>query len=290
MVEWERANSPLDSVQRALVSKTTIIKPDRRYDEIMRIIQQRNFSTDRYLNAMNVKVQTNEMMKVKGKSHRNESRGVKNMFDVNFSGRVLPPPLVKYRGQGNSEVAESVSVGKWSIRNRFYSTPPINKWAIVHFGPRPNDRILPILQEFEGELPNVRFSSSKANPRRNALLFQLLRQYGIFLNSAPIKTAKPPHPGEIETTLRDLKNQACQIAFVVLNDVQSDVYDCVKQCGNQKLGLVTQCVSFQSLQKNSGKLRMCKSFSSLSVGFRGMLSSFQMCKISVRRSTRRSEA
>ena len=59
---------PLDSVQRALVSKTTIIKPDRRYDEIMRIIQQRNFAADRYLNAMNIKVQTNEMMKVKGKS------------------------------------------------------------------------------------------------------------------------------------------------------------------------------------------------------------------------------
>lgn len=63
---------PLDSVQRALVSRTTIIKPDRRYDEIMRIIQKRNFPADRYLNAMNIKVQTNEMMKVKGKIDSNE--------------------------------------------------------------------------------------------------------------------------------------------------------------------------------------------------------------------------
>lgn len=121
-------------------------------------------------------------------------------------------------------------------------------------------------------------------------LFQLLRQYGIFLNSPPMKIAKPPHQGEIETTLRDLKNQSCQIAFVVLNDVQSDVYDCVKQCGNQKFGLVTQCVSFQSLQKNSGKLRMCKHFFSSSLFFRLEYFSFQMFKTSVRRSTPKLEA
>lgn len=187
-----------------------------------------------------------------------------NIFFPSIIARVLTPPAVKYRGQGNNEVVENVSMGKWTIRNRFHSTPTITKWAIYHFGPRPNERIIPILQEFEHELPTVRFEW-----KRNKFCFflkwfsfQLLRQYGIFLNTPPIKGAQPPNERDIETTLRDAKNQSCQIVFVVLNDVQPDVYNFVKLCGNQKIGLVTQCVSFQSLQKNSGKLRMCKDFSS----------------------------
>lgn len=54
--------------------------------------------------------------------------------------------------------------------------------------------------------------------------------------------------------------QGWQIAMVVLNDVQPKTYDCVKQWGNQRLGLATQCVSFQALQRNSRKLRLCKKF------------------------------
>ena len=36
-----------------------------------------------------------------------------------------------------------------------------------------------------------------------------------------------------------------QIALVILNDVPTETYDLVKQWGNQKLGLTTQCISFQ---------------------------------------------
>ena len=57
---------PLDSVQRALVSKTTIVKPDKRYDEITKIVHQRNFHSDPYLKALNIKVDTNEMLKING--------------------------------------------------------------------------------------------------------------------------------------------------------------------------------------------------------------------------------
>jgi hypothetical protein len=66
-VEWERALKPLDSVQRALVSKATIIKPDKRYEEIMNTVRQRNFQLDPYLKALNVKVDTSEMLKINGK-------------------------------------------------------------------------------------------------------------------------------------------------------------------------------------------------------------------------------
>lgn len=47
--------------------------------------------------------------------------------------------------------------------------------------------------------------------------------------------------------------------MVVLNNTSDNVYDYIKQCGNQRYGLVTQCVSYQSLERNIGKLDMCKS-------------------------------
>ena len=47
--------------------KTTIITPDKRYDGIMKIVQQRNFQSDPYLKSLNIKVDTNEMLKINGK-------------------------------------------------------------------------------------------------------------------------------------------------------------------------------------------------------------------------------
>ena len=66
-MEWERALRPLDSVQRALVSKTSIVKPDQRYTQIMDIVRQRRFQSDPYLKALNVQVNSNEMLKITGK-------------------------------------------------------------------------------------------------------------------------------------------------------------------------------------------------------------------------------
>ena len=66
-MEWDRALGPLDSVQRALVSKTSIVKPDKRYTQLMDIVRQRRFPSDPYLKALNVQVDSNEMLKIKGK-------------------------------------------------------------------------------------------------------------------------------------------------------------------------------------------------------------------------------
>ena len=63
---------------------------------------------------------------------------------------------------------------------------------------------------------------------------------------------------DIEKTLNNASKEGWQLAVVVLNNTSDDVYDYVKQCGNQRLGLVTQCVSFQALEKNIQKLDMCK--------------------------------
>jgi hypothetical protein len=77
--------------------------------------------------------------------------------------------------------------------------------------------------------------------------------------------AKPDRREEIEAAMKTANEQGWQLAVVVLNDVPPQVYECVKQLGNQRLGVVTQCVSFQALERNSGKLRMCKSLNFLFV-------------------------
>ena len=49
-----------------------------------------------------------------------------------------------------------------------------------------------------------------------------------------------------------------QLTVVILNNTPEQVYDFVKQCGNQRYGIVTQCVSYQALERNISKLDMCK--------------------------------
>lgn len=127
---------PLDSVQRALVTKKSIIKPEQRYGQIMRVVGERQFESDPFLKELNIRVETNEMLQVKA--------------------RILPPPEVKYRDHGNSVIAERVNFGKWSIRNRFFTTRDVNKWGMVYFGSKPTDHVVGVLKEFENRLPQVR--------------------------------------------------------------------------------------------------------------------------------------
>jgi hypothetical protein len=65
-VEWQRAIRPLDKQQRGQVSRTTIIKPEQRYEEIMKIVRNNNFDRDPYLKKLNVRVHGGEMLKLEG--------------------------------------------------------------------------------------------------------------------------------------------------------------------------------------------------------------------------------
>ncbi|CAF5029492.1 unnamed protein product, partial [Rotaria sp. Silwood1] len=121
IVEWEHAMRPLDSVQQALVAKKSIVKSDQRYYQIMNIIHQRNWNSDRYLKALNIQVNTPEMLKIRA--------------------RILPPPQITYRKQNNQNVVEHVSLGKWKIRNQFCSTPIINKWDVENLSQKINTKI-----------------------------------------------------------------------------------------------------------------------------------------------------
>ncbi|CAF3642720.1 unnamed protein product [Rotaria sp. Silwood1] len=218
IVEWERAMRPLDSVQQRLVAQKAIVKPEQRYNEIMDIINKRNFNGDSYLKALNIQVKTEDMLKIQA--------------------RILPPPQIKYRAQNNQEVVEHVAFGKWKIRNQFRSTSVINKWGMIYFGSKPDNNIIEILKNFEKQLPS------------------LLMRYGIRINSNPLPIAKPSRKDDIDQTFTQVKSQDWQLAIVILNDTVPEVYNYVKKLGNQKIGLITQCASFQAIQRNSEKLHM----------------------------------
>ncbi|CAF3601442.1 unnamed protein product [Rotaria sp. Silwood1] len=218
IVEWERAMRPLDSVQQRLVAQKAIVKPEQRYNEIMDIINKRNFNGDSYLKALNIQVKTEDMLKIQA--------------------RILPLPQIKYRAQNNQEVVEHVAFGKWKIQNQFRSTSVINKWGMIYFGSKPDNNIIEILKNFEKQLPS------------------LLMRYGIGINSNPLTIAKPSRKDDIDQTFTQVKSQDWQLAIVILNDTVPEVYNYVKKLGNQKIGLITQCASFQAIQRNSEKLHM----------------------------------
>ena len=145
---------PLDSVQRALVTKKCIIKPEQRYGKIMNIVNDLQFETDPYLKELNVRVDSKEMLQVRGKDRR---RCRISFFPSrpSFEARVLPPPEVKYRDQKSGEITERVNCGKWVIRNRFFTTRDIKVWAMVYFGSKPDQGVIDVLKDFENRLPQV---------------------------------------------------------------------------------------------------------------------------------------
>jgi hypothetical protein len=90
-------------------------------------------------------------------------------------------------------------------------------------------------------------------------LFQLLRRCGFVIRIEPSLTIKTTRENDINSTLLDASRQGWQLAIVILNSYNSDtVYNLVKHYSNRQIGLMTQCVNYQALKRNIGKLDMCK--------------------------------
>ncbi|CAM4809194.1 unnamed protein product [Rotaria magnacalcarata] len=219
LVEWQRSLKPLDATQRARVSSKSIIKPLERYNQIMNIMQGRDFETDIHLKDLNIRVHKNEMLQLKA--------------------RILTPPDIRYRHrQDKGEVIEHVDVGKWRISNRFYATPEINNCGIIYFGHTPDQEVNGILNQFAFQLP------------------ELLKRKGIIIRTKLTPIIKTARKEDIESTLTDVSRKHWQLAIVILNSNSDQLHDYVKQLGNQKLGLRTQCVDMQALKNNINKLYM----------------------------------
>ncbi len=56
----------MDRQQSGQISRSTIIKPQQRYDEIMKIARKNQFDRDRYLKELNIRVHDKDMLQVEG--------------------------------------------------------------------------------------------------------------------------------------------------------------------------------------------------------------------------------
>jgi len=125
----------------------------------MNVVRDRQFETDSYLKELKIEVETKEMLEIKA--------------------RILPAPEVKYRGQGTVEITERVNFGKWTIRNRFFTTRDINKWGMIYFGSKPNENVIQTLKEFENRFPPVK--SLLFQNKKNKIFFFFFSYYNVMV-------------------------------------------------------------------------------------------------------------
>ena len=161
-------------------------------------------------------------------------------------------------------MVENVNVGKWKIRNFFYQTPEIRKWGLIYIGNQLSNEQKRMIEYFAVEFPKVNFLffdlfSSK---RQNICFLQELRRKGLIIRANLEVTYKTPCEREVEESLIAAHRNGCQLAIIILNTSVPQVYPFIKQMGNQKLGLKTQCIDMNTIQKNINNLWMRK-FSSL---------------------------
>ncbi|CAF1109966.1 unnamed protein product [Didymodactylos carnosus] len=218
--EWQRSIKPLTADQRARVTKKTVVKPEQRYDTIMRVVYDRKFNDDTYLKQIGMTVEDKDM--------------------IIIPGRILPPPEIWYKSnRDNSDVIERVSIGKWNLRNRLHTTREIKKWACVLVSSRePSNREIDVASQFAARFPEI------------------IGRFGIYFSSAPIQKSDPAVPNIILRRLEELKQEKCEVVLFILNGVGEDIYKCIKYFGNQKLGIITQCTDYSAIQKNIMKLDM----------------------------------
>ncbi|CAF1508752.1 unnamed protein product [Adineta steineri] len=219
--EWQRSLKPLTVDQRAKVTKKTVVRPGERYGMIRRVVDERQFDQDPYLQKFGLKVQSNDMLLI--------------------PARMLTPPEIKYKSaQGDErDIIEKVQIGKWYLNNRFNRAREIRSWALVLVSQKePDARQVGVARDFANKIP------------------QAMSRYGIRFISAAIEKSDAAVPDIILARMNELKMLGCEVIIYILNQVGDDIYHAIKYFGNVKLGMVTQCTRFDKLFANSETRKM----------------------------------
>ncbi|KAJ3145953.1 hypothetical protein HK101_002392, partial [Irineochytrium annulatum] len=169
-------------------------------------------------------------------------------FGVNVSSqmaeipaRVLEPPVVTYvdakGGKLKALAAQDASSGSWNLRDRMVSRPQsLGGWAILNMaGMRKDDA-----DRFVGEFTKV-------------------------LNATGVKVVQPPtyhnaaNPNNLEQMMGEAYNaiktkypgKRPQLICIILPDKGTELYRQIKQLGDTKFGIATQCMQGQQCRKAS---------------------------------------
>jgi eukaryotic translation initiation factor 2C len=199
--EWQRSLKPLTTDQRAKVTKKTVVKPGERYGMIRRVVDERRFDQDPFLQKFGLIIHTNDMMTI--------------------PARILLPPDIKYKSaQGDErDVIERVQIGKWYLNNRFNKPKEIKTWALILVSQKePDTRQVGLARDFASKIP------------------QAMSKYGIRFNSAAIEKSDAAVPDIILARMNELKMLGCEVIIYILNQVGDDIYHAIKFFGNIKLG------------------------------------------------------
>jgi hypothetical protein len=132
----------ITSEQHTKATRKTLIRPDKCYRMIQRVVDERRFNHDSYLQKFDIIVDVNEMLLI--------------------PGRILPLPEIKYKLSDNDQhsIIEGVQIGRWWLNKFFKKVREIRTWAIVLVSQHKSDdqricltrafiqRILQVLIEF----------------------------------------------------------------------------------------------------------------------------------------------
>lgn len=143
---------------------------------------------------------------------------------VELSGRVLPPPRLLM----NEELVPNKGI--WDARERnFFVAATLTQWAIFNY----DARIISadILRRFVGSL------------------IRMGQERGMSIGYPVMKNFQHPNP---ETDLPEIKSQSPNIEMImVVLPRFGNYYGRVKKIGDQQVGIVTQCIKSDNVEKNA---------------------------------------
>ncbi|XP_070151437.1 protein argonaute-2-like isoform X3 [Polyergus mexicanus] len=146
-----------------------------------------------------------------------------------LDARILPPPVLQYNGR-----VAKVNKGIWQMQT-FLEASNLGKdtWTILDLSNAPSNFINAAIDEFVTALK------------------QCATEVGMFIGEpqTPFKTLKSYNHAEITEYFRS--RRGLNLIIVIIPDRTDTTYGKVKQITELKMGILTQCIKFKTIKKNS---------------------------------------
>lgn len=204
----QRYSKRLNEEQVTNLLRATCQRPYQRENDIKKIVTQHRFNADKVAKEFGINVREELAL---------------------VDARVLPPPMLKYHGNGGDSKIEP-RMGQWNmIRHKVVNGGTVQFWSCLSF--------------------------SRLNPTQFcAELVNMCQAKGIIFNRDPLVPIAPANSNQIEKELEKLDKNCkaklnstnpkdrLQLLIVILPDSKGRFYDDIKRVCETRLGIVTQCV------------------------------------------------
>ncbi|CAF4800502.1 unnamed protein product [Rotaria sp. Silwood1] len=196
-------------------TRKALVHPNKCYRMIQRVVDERRFNHDSYLQKFGIIVDVNEMLLI--------------------PGRILPLPEIKYKLSDidQHDIIEGVQIGRWWLNKFFKKVREIRTWAIVLVSQhKPDDQQICLTRDFTQRI------------------LQVMSKYGVRFNSSPIEKYDAAILQTIVARMNELKMLECEVIIYILDQVGDEMYNAIKQFAKIKIGMITKCIPFNELVNN----------------------------------------